>query len=133
MAGHVEVGDYAIIGGLTAVKQFIRIGAHTYIGGQSAIRKDVPPYVKAAREPISYMGLNIVGLQRRNFAPEKIKTISDVYHILFVQNNTTSKAVELIQSKIPDGEAKTEILEFVQNSKNGIIKKYSKNGVVDED
>ncbi len=133
LAGHVEVGDYAIIGGLTAVKQFIRIGAHTYIGGQSAIRKDVPPYVKAAREPISYMGLNIVGLQRRNFAPEKIKTISDVYHLLFVQNNNFAKAIDLIETKIPDGEVKTEILEFVKNSKNGIIKRPSKNGLIDED
>ena len=133
LAGHVEVGDYAIIGGLTAVKQFIRIGAHTYIGGQSAIRKDVPPYVKAAREPISYMGLNIVGLQRRNFPQEKIQTISDVYHILFVQNNSFAKAIDMIQTKIPDGEVKAEILEFVQNSKNGIIKRPSKNGVIDED
>jgi len=133
VAGHVTVGDYAIIGGLTAVKQFIRIGAHTYIGGQSAIRKDVPPYVKAAREPISYMGLNIVGLQRRNFAPEKIKTISDVYHLLFVQNNNFAKAIDLIETKIPDGEVKTEILEFVKNSKNGIIKRPSKNGLIDED
>src|SRR5215210_5030819 len=76
LAGHVEIGDYAIIGGLTGAHQFTRIGAHTYIAGHSVIRKDVPPYIKAAREPMCYMGLNIVGLQRRNFAQEKIDTIS---------------------------------------------------------
>lgn len=133
LAGHVEVGDYAIIGGLTAVKQFIRIGAHTYIGGQSAIRKDVPPYVKAAREPISYMGLNIVGMQRRGFLPDQIQTISQVYHMMFIQNNSISKAVDLINEKVPDSVFKKEILHFVESSKNGIIKRYSKNGIPDED
>lgn len=133
LAGHVEIGDYAIIGGLAGAHQFTRIGAHTYVAGHTVIRKDVPPYVKAAREPMSYMGLNIVGLQRRNFAPDKIQTISDLYHILFVQNRSTSKAIELIKGQIPDSEVKTEILEFVESSKSGIIKRYSKNGFADED
>ena len=132
LAGHVEVGDYAIIGGLAAANQFTRIGAHTYIGGQSAIRKDVPPFVKAAREPTSYMGLNIVGLQRRKFLPEQIQVISEIYHILFIQNHSTSKAVELI-NKPPDSALKKEILSFIEHSKNGIIRRNSKNGTSDED
>ena len=132
LAGHVEVGDYAIIGGLAAANQFTRIGAHTYIGGQSAIRKDVPPFVKAAREPTSYMGLNIVGLQRRKFLPEQIQVISEIYHILFIQNHSTSKAVELI-NKLPDSALKKEILSFIEHSKNGIIRRNSKNGTSDED
>ena len=132
LAGHVEVGDYAIIGGLAAANQFTRIGAHTYIGGQSAIRKDVPPFVKAAREPTSYMGLNIVGLQRRKFLPEQIQVISEIYHILFIQNHSTSKAVELI-NELPDSALKKEILSFIEHSKNGIIRRNSKNGTSDED
>jgi UDP-N-acetylglucosamine acyltransferase len=132
LAGHVDVGDYAIIGGLAAANQFTRIGAHTYIGGQSAIRKDVPPYTKAAREPLSFMGINIVGLQRRNFPHDQIQTISQIYHILFVENHSTSTAVSLIQGQIADGVLKKEILGFVEQSKNGIIKRYTKTGI-DED
>ncbi|MDQ3277513.1 MAG: acyl-ACP--UDP-N-acetylglucosamine O-acyltransferase [Bacteroidota bacterium] len=129
LAGHVEVGDYAILGGMTAANQFTRIGAHTYIGGQSAIRKDVPPYVKAAREPISYMGINIVGLQRRAFPQEKIDAISHIYHLLFIGNHSMSSAIERIKDEAPDGEVKDEILQFVQTSKTGVIKRYAKNGM----
>ncbi|MBD0298107.1 MAG: acyl-ACP--UDP-N-acetylglucosamine O-acyltransferase [Flavisolibacter sp.] len=132
LAGHVEVGDYAIIGGLAGAHQFTRIGAHTYIAGHTVIRKDVPPYVKAAREPLCFMGLNIVGLQRRSFPQEQIDTISRIYHYLFVGKQSTSNAIEQIQEKIDDGELKTEILQFIQESKIGIIKRPSKNGL-DED
>lgn len=133
LAGHVDIGDYAIIGGLAGAHQFTRIGAHTYIAGHTVIRKDVPPYVKAAREPMSYMGLNIVGLQRRNFTAEQIKIISEIYHILFIQNRSTSAAINIINDRIAAGELKDEILNFVQTSKNGIIKRYSKNETGDED
>jgi UDP-N-acetylglucosamine acyltransferase len=132
LAGHVEIGDYAIIGGLAGAHQFTRIGAHTYIAGHTVIRKDVPPFVKAAREPMSYMGLNIVGLQRRSFKQEEIDTISKIYHLLFVGNHSTSTAVNMIRNEVPDGERKTEILHFIESSRAGIIKRYSKNGV-DED
>src|SRR5206468_11317668 len=125
LAGHVEVGDFAIIGGLCGVQQFTRIGKHAYIGGQSAIRKDVPPYVKAAREPISYMGVNAVGLHRRRFPQEEIETIARIYHLLFVANQSTSSGVKLISEQIPDGTVKSEILQFIQDSKTGIIKRLS--------
>lgn len=132
LAGHVEVGDYAIIGGLAGAHQFTRIGAHTYIAGHTVIRKDVPPYVKAAREPMSYAGLNIVGLQRRAFSPQKIDAISQIYHLMFVGNHSMSTAIERIKNEVPDGEVKDEILQFVHSSKAGVIKRYAKNGV-DED
>lgn len=132
LAGHVDIGEYAIIGGLAGAHQFTRIGAHTYVAGHTVIRKDVPPYVKAAREPMSYMGLNIVGLQRRGFAQEKIETISQIYHLLFVGNHSTTTAVDLISKKIPESETKKDILQFIHDSKIGIIRRYSKNGV-DED
>lgn len=133
LAGHVEIGDYAIIGGLSGARQFTRIGAHTYIAGHTVIRKDVPPYVKAAREPMSYMGLNIVGLQRRSFTPEQIQIISEVYHILFIQNRSTSTAIKIINDTVAPGELRNEILQFIESSKNGIIKRYSKNEVADDE
>ncbi len=132
LAGHVEVGDYAIIGGLCGVQQFTRIGKHAYVGGQSAIRKDVPPFVKAAREPISYMGINVVGLHRRNFPHHQIETISQIYHLLFVGNHTTSSGINLVKEKLPESDIKTEILQFIQDSKIGVIKRFSKNEA-DED
>jgi len=128
LAGHVEIGDFAIIGGLAGAHQFTRIGAHTYIAGHTVIRKDVPPYIKAAREPMSYMGLNIVGLQRRKFPSDQIDVLSKIYHILFVANHSTSTAIRLINEQVSDGELKNEILQFVQDSKIGIIKRYAKNG-----
>ena len=128
LAGHVEVGDYAIIGGLAAANQFTRIGAHTYIGGQSAIRKDVPPFVKAAREPLSYAGINLVGLQRRNFKQDQIETISRIYHLLFVGNHTISTGIQKINEELPDSDLKSEIIYFIQSSKTGVIRRPSKNG-----
>jgi len=132
LAGHVEVGDYAIVGGLCGVQQFTRIGKHAYVGGQSAIRKDVPPYVKAAREPISYMGINVVGLHRRNFPHHQIETISQIYHLLFVGNHSTTSGINLVKEKVPDSDIKTEILQFIQASKIGVIKRASKSDM-DED
>jgi UDP-N-acetylglucosamine acyltransferase len=132
LAGHVDIGEYAIIGGLAGAHQFTRIGAHTYIAGHTVIRKDVPPYVKAAREPLSYMGLNIVGLQRRGFSQEKIDTISQIYHLLFVSNHSFSSGIEKIKDKVPDNETRQEILRFVEDSKTGVIKRNAKFGV-DED
>lgn len=132
LAGHVEIGDYAIIGGLAGAHQFTRIGAHTYIAGHTVIRKDVPPYVKAAREPMCYMGLNIVGLQRRQFPQEEIDQISRIYHLLFVGNHSTTTAINMINEQVSDGERKSEILDFVKSSKAGIIKRYSKNGIDDD-
>jgi UDP-N-acetylglucosamine acyltransferase len=131
LAGHVEVGDHAILGGLSGAQQFTRIGAYTYIAGNSAIRKDIPPYVKTARQPLCYMGVNIVGLTRTNFNKEKIKEICDIYHILFIEKNPTSAALETIEKNISPSAERDAILQFVQSSKSGIIKRPSK--INDED
>ena len=115
--------DFAIIGGMTGANQFTHVGAHAYVGGHVDIRKDVPPYSKAAREPITFVGINKVGLQRRGFSKEQIEEISNIYHILFVQGHSTSKAIELIESQLSDSVVRNEILEFVRSSANGIIKR----------
>ena len=132
LAGHVTVDDYAIIGGMSAAHQFTHVGRHTYIAGMSAIRKDVPPFVKAAREPLSYVGINNVGLSRRGYNKQTIEEIFKLYHILFVEKHIVSKAVELIESMLPVTEARNEILNFIKKSEIGIIKRHSQNNA-DED
>ncbi len=132
LAGHVTVDDYAIIGGMSAAHQFTHVGRHTYIAGMSAIRKDVPPFVKAAREPLSYVGINNVGLSRRGYNKQTIEEIFKLYHILFVEKHIVSKAVELIESTLPVTEARDEILDFIKKSEIGIIKRQSQKNA-DED
>ena len=126
LAGHVIIDNYAILSGMAGAHQFAHIGEHTYIAGHTVIRKDVPPFVKAAREPLCYIGVNIVGLQRRGFSKEKIAEISEIYHVLFVEKNTTTSAVQNIEKKLPSSPVKEQILDFVTNSKSGIIKRPSK-------
>lgn len=128
LAGHVLVDDHAILGGLAGAHQFTHIGAHTYIAGHTVIRKDVPPYVKAAREPLSYMGINLVGLQRSGFSKETINEISEIYHVLFVEKHTTSAAISLIEKTFGDKPSSKVILNFVKSSKTGIIKRQYKSG-----
>jgi UDP-N-acetylglucosamine acyltransferase len=123
LAGHVTIDDYAILGGLSGVHQFTHIGSHTYVAGLLLVRKDVPPFVKAARDPLSYVGVNKVGLERRGFNKEVIKEIDNIYHIMFVQPHSTSKALELIESTLPETETRKLIVDFIRNSRTGIIKK----------
>lgn len=125
LAGHVVVDDFAIIGGLSAVHQFVKIGAHTMISGGSLVRKDVPPYVKAGREPLSYEGINSIGLRRRGFSPEKIAEIQNIYRILFIKGVNTAKAIDMIEAEIPATKERDEIITFIRESDRGIMKGYS--------
>jgi len=126
LAGHIIVDDYAIIGGLVAVHQFVTIGQHTMISGGSLVRKDVPPYTKAAREPLSYVGINSIGLRRRNFSAEKISEIQDIYRHIFLKNNNVSQAVSVIEAEMPATKERDEILSFIANSSRGIMRGYIK-------
>ncbi|MCS6978539.1 MAG: acyl-ACP--UDP-N-acetylglucosamine O-acyltransferase [Flavobacteriales bacterium] len=125
MAGHVQIGDYANIGGLTAIQQFVSIGAHSYVAGGSLVRKDIPPYVKAAKEPISYMGVNSVGLRRRGFPDSKIAEVQEIYRTLYLKNYNISKALEIIETEMPPSPERDEILLFIQKSKKGIMKRHA--------
>lgn len=127
LAGHIKVDDFAIIGGLSAVHQFVTIGQHTMISGGSLVRKDVPPYTKAAREPISYVGINSVGLRRRGFTAEKIKEIQDIYRIIFLSGYNTTRAIEIVETTMPATAERDEIISFIGSSARGIMKGYSKN------
>lgn len=129
LAGHIEIGDHVILGGMCAVHQFVKIGDHAFVGGGSLIRKDVPPFVKAAREPLSYAGVNSVGLRRRGYTSEEINHIQDIYRILFVKPNNTRSAVRMIEATIPDSENKVKILEFISNADRGLMKGFRNNGL----
>ncbi len=124
LAGEVEVDDYAIVGGGTLVHQFCHLGAHVMIQGGALINKDVPPFVKAAREPICYTGVNSVGLRRREFSVEKIREIQDIYRYLYLSGMNVSDAVRTIRDKVPQTPERDEILNFVEASTRGIIKGY---------
>lgn len=126
LAGHVEIGNYAIIGGMAAAIQFSKIGAHTYIAGGTEIIKDVPPYIKAGRSPLSFVGVNTVGLHRRGFNSETINNISEIYRTIYLRGLNITQATEWIQREIPDSAEKTEILQFIKESKRGILKVSSK-------
>lgn len=124
LAGHVTVGDYAIIGGLAGIHQFIHIGAHAMVSGGSLVRKDVPPFVKAAKEPLSYVGINSIGLRRRGFESEKIREIQNIFRILYQNNNNNSQAVSIIEAEFEATPERDMILQFIRNSQRGIMKGY---------
>ena len=126
LAGHITIDDYAIIGGLSAIHQFVNIGAHVMISGGSLVRKDVPPFTKAAREPLSYVGINSIGLRRRGFTPEKIREIQDIYRYIYLKGNNVTQALEFIEANLPATSERDEIISFISRSTRGIMKGYSK-------
>lgn len=125
VAGHVTIDDWAIIGGASALHQFVKIGAHVMISGGSLVRKDVPPFIKAAREPLTYAGINSVGLKRRGFTSDKINEIQEVYRYIFLKGLNNSKALDLVDSELPAGAEREHIVNFIRNSERGIIKGFS--------
>lgn len=126
LAGHINVDDFAIVGGMIAIHQFCNIGAHVMVSGGSLIRKDVPPYTKAAREPLSFVGINSIGLRRRGFSSEKIKEIQDIYRIIYQKSYNVSQALAIIEAEMPATSERDEIVSFINNSSRGIMKGYSR-------
>ncbi|MFS4455511.1 acyl-ACP--UDP-N-acetylglucosamine O-acyltransferase [Maribacter sp. 2304DJ31-5] len=124
LAGHVTIGDNVILAGLVAVHQFVSIGQHAFVTGGSLVRKDVPPFVKAAREPLSYVGINSVGLRRRGFISEKIREIQNIYRILYQKNYNNTQAVQIIEAEMEATPERDEILQFIRDSQRGIMKGY---------
>jgi len=122
MAGQVSVDDWAIISGGTLVHQFARIGAHVMIGGGGKLRTDVPPYIKADREPLSYMGLNVVGLTRRGFEKERIHEIRNIYRIIYQSKMNSTQAIEHLEREFKQSADREYIMDFIRNSERGIIR-----------
>jgi UDP-N-acetylglucosamine acyltransferase len=125
LAGHIIIDDFAIIGGLSAVHQFVHIGGHVMVSGGSLIRKDVPPFTKAAREPLAFVGINSVGLKRRGFNNEKINEIQEIYRTFFTKGYNYKKAIEIIEGEMTATKERDEILSFIKNSSRGIMKGYT--------
>ncbi len=125
LAGHIVIDDFAILGGLSAVHQFVNIGQHVMISGGSLVRKDVPPYTKAARDPLSFVGINSIGLRRRGFSSEQINDIQDIYRVIYLKNLNVSQAITYIETEMPATPERDEILSFINKSSRGIMKGYA--------
>ena len=124
IAGEVIIHDFAILSGLVAVHQFVNIGPHVMISGGSLVRKDVPPYTKAAREPLSYEGVNSIGLRRRGFSSEKIAEIQEIYRNLYLRGLNNAKALTKIETEMPATQERDEIISLIRASDRGGMKGY---------
>jgi len=122
LAGEVKVDDWAILSGSTLVHQFSHIGAHVMIGGGSKVRTDVPPYIKADRDPLSFMGLNSVGLTRRGFTKEKIDEIHNIYRTIYLCGLNFSQALDQVEKDFKQSPERDYIIEFIRKSERGIIR-----------
>lgn len=126
IAGHVTIQDNVVIEGVVAIQQFLTIGQHSFIGGGSLVRKNVPPYVKAAREPLSYCGVNAIGLRRRGYNNTQISNIEDIYRVLYVQNANITQALSIADAELPESQEKKTILDFIESAKKkGIMRGIS--------
>ena len=132
MAGHVTVGDFAILGGMCAIHQFVQIGQHAFVSGGSLVSKDVPPYIKAGRTPLSYAGVNSIGLKRRGFSLDCINQILDIYRIIYNKSLNTTQALNFIEEELPATDERDEIVTFIRDSGRGIIKRFIKGNTDDE-
>lgn len=122
VAGHVEIGAYAVIGGTTALRQFVRLGQHVMIAGGSLVRKDVPPYVSAAREPLGYSGINAIGLKRRGFSNERLNEIQEIYRTIYLSDFNTTKALKTLEDGYEESTDRDLIVDFIKKSELGIMK-----------
>ena len=124
LAGHVKIGKKVILSGFTAVNQFCNIGDYAFVVGGAKVRKDIPPYVKAGREPLSFAGVNSVGLRRDGFDDSFIKNIQNIYRIIFQKKYNITQAIEVLNSEIEESLEKRKIIDFLLKSDRGIIKGY---------
>jgi UDP-N-acetylglucosamine acyltransferase len=122
LAGHVQVGDHAVMGGLTAVHQFCRIGRFAITGGCSKIVQDVPPFMIADGNPAEIRGINLIGLERKNYPPERVKLIKEAFRLIYRSKYNRRQAIEAMQKELPQNEDISEIIQFLETSERGIIR-----------
>jgi len=125
IAGETDVDDWAILGGGTVAHQFSKIGTHAMVGGGSKIAKDVPPYVLCGRDPLVFAGVNLVGLRRRGFTNDQIRTIKDIYDIIYNSGFNVTDALDRVEQGFPQSAERDTILNFIRGSKRGIIRGMS--------
>lgn len=133
LAGHITIDDWAMIGGTSAVHQFVHIGTHAFVTGGALVRKDVPPFVKAAREPLSYCGINSVGLRRRGYSNEQINEIADIYRTFYMKGMNTNQALHKVEVEFKPSPERDEIIHFVSSSTRGILKGPDMKSTIEED
>jgi len=124
LAGHINIDDFAYIGGSSAIHQFVSVGCYAMVSGGSLVRKDVPPFAKAGREPLAYIGINSVGLRRRGFSDEIISEIQDIYRTIFIKKYNISQALDIIEGEVKPTKERDEIVNFIRNSNRGIMKGF---------
>ena len=122
LAGHIHVEDFAIVGGLTAVHQFSRIGAHSIIGGASAVPKDIPPYMMASGNRVKLYGLNLIGLKRRKFSENTIKALKEAYRIIFRSDILLETALKKVEAEVEDLPEVRHLVNFIRESKRGVCR-----------
>jgi UDP-N-acetylglucosamine acyltransferase len=123
LAGHVEIGNWSIVSGLSAVHQFVKIDEHAMVGGGAMVRKDVPPFITAAGEPVTYAGVNSVGLKRRGFSSVDVNLIQDVYRIIYQSGRNISQALEVVKREHNADPTVSRIIDFIESSTRGLIRK----------
>lgn len=121
IAGHVTIGNWVVIEGVVAIQQFIEVGDHAFVAGGSLVRKNIPPFIKVAREPLSYIGVNSIGLRRRGFNDDQVRQLEDIYRALFVYNKNQSQGVVEIE-RMEETPEKRQVLDFISRSDKGIVK-----------
>lgn len=124
VAGEVQIDNDTVIGGGALIHQFTHIGSHVMIQGGALVNKDIPPYVKVGRQPISYAGINSVGLRRRNYTNDQIREIQEIYRYMYLSGLNNSDALERIEAELPASKERDEIIMFVRNAKRGILRGY---------
>jgi UDP-N-acetylglucosamine acyltransferase len=122
LAGHITIGDYVTVGGLVAIHQFVRIGAYAYVGGKSAVVKDIPPFVIAAGDRATLHGLNAVGLKRRGFSPSTLSALKKTYRIIFRIGLTVNEALERVRAEVDQIPEVVQFIEFIQATDRGITR-----------
>ncbi len=132
LAGHVEIGYHAVIGGMTGIVQFVKVGAHVMVAGGTIVRKDVPPFATVARDPGQYMGINRIGLMRRGFSRDQMLVMENAYKHLFGSGLSRADALEAIELDLTDPEITREIVEFVGASTRGIIRGPKQDATVED-
>jgi len=122
LAGHVTIEDWAALGGMVPVHQFVRIGAHAFVGGGYRVVRDVPPFVLVMGEPLQYAGINLVGLRRRGFSREQLAAIKRAYRILYQSKLNVSQALDHIRAEMEPTEEILKIIHFIEKSERGIVR-----------
>lgn len=122
LAGHIEIEDYAIVGGLVGIHQFLRLGRHCIIGGGSGVNQDIPPYMMANGQRAKLYGVNNIGLKRHNFSPEAVSNLKKAYHIIFRSGLTIKKALDQVQTEIKNSPEVDHLISFIKSSEKGITR-----------